>query len=85
MTLTPPNAPFPYLYCEILWVDAQSHAEWVSLDTEDFTPARCVTRGWVVHEDALAITLAATLSEHERTASEIITIPLGCILTRTPL
>lgn len=80
-----PDLPF----IEVHWDDAHCVATW---ETKSTLPkvAKCVTRGWLVHEDKKGVTLAATYSgssgpDDEDQYGGIETIPAGCITKRKTL
>lgn len=73
--------PQPWPLVEIDWIDSCGGGGW--MDVEDIgsksSATHCVTIGWVFHEDAEAITLAATFGKEgpgmHMQASDRITIP----------
>ncbi|WP_045368358.1 hypothetical protein [Methyloceanibacter caenitepidi] len=75
-------------FVEVRWLDIKGSAEWHAV-SELPTPARCVTRGWVIREDKRDLTLAASLIEPEpgedESVGDVTVIPKGCITSRKKL
>ena len=72
----------PYKLVEVLWKDAESHDEWVTLSdiTDDNKPLDCVSVGFLVKETEDRVILCATLSlATDNQVSGHITIPKGMI------
>ncbi len=67
-------------FVEVKWDDAHSTAEWT--ERKSLPPVtKCVSRGWLMRDDAEAITLAATLQiSNGDDVGEIVTIPRGMVV-----
>lgn len=63
----------------IKWVDSSETVGWVELGKINNDLDHCDTVGWVLREDKLAITVAASMSETEACAA--MTIPKKCIIS----
>lgn len=68
-----------YPFVEVSWVDAHSVAEWVN--TADLPKlGRMVTRGWLVAQDEVSVTLAATLDcDADDQIGDVLVIPLSWV------
>lgn len=68
------------LYIE--WMDAKSEGEkgWKGMADLEGNPMLCFSIGWVLHENALAITLASSLTDDGEDYDGDVTIPKSWIL-----
>lgn len=72
-------------YLEVVWDDAISNDGWVEV-TEDATPERVVTRGWLIKKTDNYLMLAGSIYErHGNTVGSTQTIPCGMIVSQREL
>jgi len=77
---------FPFV--EVVWDDATvTGGAWVGLD-DISDPERVISRGWLVKENEAALYLAASVANEdmeEHTVGNVMTIPVGMVITRRVL
>jgi len=79
-----------YKFVEVTWADANSGTGWLRIGdpTRDLpSSCACVTRGWLIREDANAVVLAGTMglpegAEHEAEFNQVIAIPRGMVIKK---
>lgn len=69
---------YPYPVVEVAWLDAASSHGWESEDESDHSIPEVYTIGFLIHEDAHGVTVAATACA-ERTTNNRLKIPRGMI------
>lgn len=84
----PPAGPgMPWDFCEVVWEDARSYADWHPLDSSFETPI-VYSRGYLIEETPDKLVLAADVvisrdGDDEVGVSNITVIPYGCVRRKT--
>ncbi len=66
-------------FVEILWHDAISDSEWMDVKSLPVV-VPCVSRGWLLIDDAQQVTLAATIQVQDGgSVGEVVSIPRGMV------
>ncbi len=67
-------------FVEVMWDDAVSVATWVDPLKELPAVTKCVSRGWLLHDDKTQVTLASTVQvSNGSDVGEVLTIPRGMV------
>ena len=68
----------------VVWLDSASHDGWHNPKEQIYRPVKCETLGFVVAEDEVSISLAATFESADQVA-QVMTIPKSVIQSRNAL